>query len=93
MRERQNSYGQPLPDSDRSQIAKIAAHTRWAKEKDRSAATQAARDALARKFEVEVDPDGVLAPEERAKRAESARLAHFQRMARASAQARRRKSA
>jgi hypothetical protein len=40
------------------------------------------------RFEREVDPDGTLPPAERAKRAESARKAHFARMALLSAQAR-----
>ena len=75
--------------SDRSQIARIAANERWAKETDRSAATQAARDAMARKFEDQVDPDRVLSPDERAKRAANARTAHYQRIALKSAQARR----
>lgn len=42
------------------------------------------------KFEREVDPDGVLSPEERARRAEHLRKAHFQRLALKSARARRR---
>lgn len=78
--------------STRSQIAKIAAHSRWAKCEDRSAATQAARDGLMAKFERQVDPDGVLPVEERAARAESARRAHFQRLALKSAAARKAKS-
>ncbi|WP_193613121.1 hypothetical protein [Nocardioides lijunqiniae] len=77
--------------SDRSQIAKIAANSRWARETDRSAATQPARDGLNRRFELEVDPDGVLPVNERATRALSARRAHFQRLALKSAQARRAK--
>jgi len=79
--------------SDRSQIARIAANERWAREPDRSAATQAARDGMARKFEDQVDPDRTLPPEERAKRADSARRAYYQRLARKSAQARRAKKA
>jgi hypothetical protein len=75
--------------SDRSQIAKIAAHTSWALTEDRSARTQPARDALLAKFEREVDPDGVLSSVERAIRAESARRAFYQRIALKSAQARR----
>lgn len=43
------------------------------------------------KFEREVDPTGVLSPQERAKRAECAKRAHYQRMALKSAQARRAK--
>lgn len=73
---------------DRSTIARIAANDRWAKEKDRSAATQAARDGLLRKFEDQVDPDRVLSPDERARRVENARSAHYSRIARKSAQAR-----
>lgn len=79
--------------SDRSQIAKIAARTRWANTEDRSAATQAARDAMARKFEDQVDPDRTLPADERAKRADSARRAHYQRLALKSAKSRRAKSA
>lgn len=75
--------------SDRSQIARIAANERWAKTEDRSAATQAARDAMTRKFEDQVDPERRLPADERAKRAESARRAHYQRLALKSAQARR----
>lgn len=79
--------------SDRSQIAKIAARTRWANTEDRSAATQAARDGLARKFEDQVDPERRLPADERARRAESARRAHFQRLALKSAQSRRARNA
>jgi len=42
-----------------------------------------------RKFEEQVDPDGTLAPQERAKRAENAKRAHFQRLALKSAVSRR----
>lgn len=77
---------------DRTQIAKIAANARWAKCDDRSAATQAARDGMTRRFELEVDPDGVLPPDELARRVASARSAHYQRLALASAKARRKAS-
>lgn len=76
---------------DRSQIGRLGAHTRWAMTEDRTAATQPARDALMRKFEDQVDPEGRLDPVERAKRAEHARKAYFQRLALKSAQARRAK--
>jgi hypothetical protein len=75
--------------AERSQIARIAANTRWAMEPDRSAATQAARDGLMARFAREVDPEGRLAPEERARRVESLRKAHFQRLAMKGAKARR----
>jgi hypothetical protein len=77
------------PIGDRAIIAKVAAHTRWANTVDRTAATAKARQAFADRFEREVDPDGVLDPLERAKRATSARRAHFQRLALKSAQSRR----
>lgn len=74
-----------------SQIGKLGAHTKWANTENRTAATQPARDALMRKFEDQVDPDRVLTPEERGKRAASARKAYYQRLALKSAQARRAK--
>lgn len=77
--------------SDRALIAKLAAHTRWAREPDRVAATSAARKAFADRFEREVDPDGKLDPVERARRAESARKAYYARLSLRSAQARRAK--
>ena len=55
---------------------------------DRSAATQPARHAMTRKFEDQVDPDRTLPADERAVRAQSARRAHYQRLALASAKAR-----
>lgn len=79
-----------MTPAQRSLRARIAAHTSWANEEDRSRRTAAARTAAADRFAREVDPDGVLPPEERARRAESARKAHFCRMAKASAAARRR---
>lgn len=75
--------------SDRITIAKLAAYSRWAHERDRSAATKAARQAFADRFDREVDPDGVLTTAERNKRADAARKAYFQRLALKSAQARR----
>jgi hypothetical protein len=54
--------------------------------------TKAARAAFESKFERDVDPEGVLPPEERLRRAEMARKAHFTRLALESAQARRRKA-
>lgn len=51
--------------------------------------TKKAREAFARRFEREVDPDGVLAPAERSRRVEAARRAYFTRLALRSSQARR----
>jgi len=79
-----------LHKSERQLSASIAAHDRWAHEVDRTAATAPARAALMAKFEAQVDPDGTLSPDERARRAEHARKAHFARLALKSARARRR---
>lgn len=78
--------------SDRALIARLAAHTRWAKEPDRTAATSSARKGLEAKWAREVDPDGVLPPEELARRVDNLRQAHMTRMALASAKARRAKA-
>lgn len=68
---------------------RLGAHVMWAETEDRTARTQAARRAFQRRFENQVDRDGVLDPAERAKRAEHARQAHMLKMAMASARARR----
>ena len=51
--------------------------------------TARARAVFLARFEAEVDPDGVLDPEERRRRALAARRAYFARLALRSAQARR----
>lgn len=75
--------------ADRSLIARLAAHESWARTADPSARTATARRALLDRFERQVDPDGVLPPAERARRAGHARKACFARLALQSAQARR----
>jgi hypothetical protein len=59
----------PLSPAERSLRSQIAAHDSWANTDDRTARTANARKAMLDKFEREVDPDGVLTPIERAKRA------------------------
>jgi hypothetical protein len=54
--------------------------------------TVAARAAFMAKFEQQVDPDGLLDPDERARRAAFARRKYFAQLALASAKARRRRS-
>lgn len=51
--------------------------------------TAPAREGFLARFEREADPDGVLSPEERSRRAEALRRAHMARLALKSAQARR----
>lgn len=79
--------------TDRALAARIAAHTRWAMEPDRKQATSPARKGLDAKWAREVDPDGLLPPDELARRVDSLRRAHMTRMALASARARRAKGA
>jgi hypothetical protein len=52
--------------------------------------TQKARDTFRASFAVLVDPGGVLPPQERERRAENARKAHYARLARISVAKRRR---
>jgi hypothetical protein len=79
--------------SDRALRARIAAAHRWGYVSDRQAATEPARRGLRAKFERLADPDGLLSPEERARRADHLMRAHMLRLSRASAQARRRRAA
>lgn len=78
--------------SERELTARLAAHTRWSRCSDPSAATEPARKAFDARFERQVDPDGKLSPAERARRAEHAKKAYFQRLALKSAQARRKRA-
>ena len=68
--------------------ARLASLTRWAREADRQQATAPARRAFLDRFERQVDPDGVLDPAERTRRAAYARRAYMLRLAAASARAR-----
>lgn len=77
-----------LTPAERSLRARLAAHTLHA-QVDPQEHTAPARRAFLDRFEREVDPDGVLAPDERARRASHARTAYFTKLALKSAQARR----
>lgn len=78
---------------DRSLIARAASHASWAATTDRSARTSAGRRKFLDRFEREVDPDGTLAPDERARRADHARRAYFLALALRSAKVRRARAA
>lgn len=78
-----------LTPAERRMRSQLGAHAQWARTTDRTARTVAARAGYYRRFENEVDPDRVLDPAERAKRAENARQAHMLKLALASAKARR----
>lgn len=81
-----------LTPEDRILRSRMASHVSWANTADPAARTANARKALLDRFDRQVDPDGVLPPEERARRAKHARTAFYTSMALKSAQARRRKA-
>jgi hypothetical protein len=68
--------------------ASVAAHAQWAAEPNRTARTAAARKAANDRFVRQVDPDGILPPDERARRAGNARRAHMRSLALRSARKR-----
>ena len=76
--------------ADRQIVGRVGAHIMHSRNDPREI-TSAARKAFLDGFEREVDPDGVLDPVERARRAGHLRKAHFARLALKSAQARRRR--
>jgi hypothetical protein len=81
------------PDKDparRATIARIAALTRWS-QTDSKDAMEHVRAGLDGWFERQVDPDGALDPDERQRRAEAFKKAHYQRMALKSARVRAKK--
>jgi hypothetical protein len=69
-----------MTPEQRTQRARAAALSRWANE-DPTAQTLKLQAGIRAKFEREVDPEGKLAPAERARRAEAARKAHLARLA------------
>jgi len=79
-----------MTPAQRSLRARVAAHVSWANTTDATARTAAARKAANDRFEKQVDPEGILDPTERARRAASARKAYFLGLAAKSAAARRR---
>lgn len=81
-----------LTPEQRSLRARIAAHAMHA-QNDSRATSQPGRQAFLDRFEREVDPEGVLSDEERARRAAHARKAYFTKLAYLSAQARRKGAA
>jgi hypothetical protein len=78
-------------NDDRVLRARIAAHVLHSQIPDEAEHTAPARAAFLSRFEREVDPDGVLDPFERARRAEHAKKAYFLRLALASKKARAKK--
>ena len=80
-----------LTAAERTLRARLGAHAMHAKHDSRET-TRAARAASLSRFERQVDPDGILEPAERARRADHARKAFYTGLALKSAQARRKSS-
>jgi hypothetical protein len=83
--------GSASPNDDRVLRARIAAHALHAQISDETEHTAPARAAFLSRFEREVDPDGLLEPGERARRAEHAKKAYFLKLALASRKSRAKK--
>ena len=83
-----------LTPAERVLRSRMASHASWANTTDPVARTAPARDAsrasLINRFERQVDPDGTLPEEERARRAEHARKQYFTQLALKSVGSRRR---
>lgn len=75
-----------MPKALRVLRARVGAYSLHSQGKTNTGPARAAYNA---RWDREVDPEGILPPAERAKRAEAARKAHYSRMALASAKARR----
>ncbi len=78
---------------ERALVARMGAHALHAQVLDPSAHTAPARAAFLDRFDRQVDPDGVLDPAERARRAAHLRKAYFTGLSLKSAQARRKRGA
>ncbi|NEW58584.1 hypothetical protein GV794_23490 [Nocardia cyriacigeorgica] len=78
-----------LTPSERRLLGQLGAHESWAHTDDRPARTANARKNFDARFERQADPEGVLPPEERARRVKHLRQAYFARLSLKSAVARR----
>lgn len=79
--------------AQRALQARLAAYRSWANTADAAARTEPARRAAMGRFERQVDPEGVLPPEERARRGKAAMRAYFTELALHSSRARAKRAA
>ncbi len=84
----QSPAEQKASAAERRLAAQVAVHTSWANTTDRTARAMHGVEARWRRYEARVDPDGVLPPAERHRRAEHLMRAEMARLALASAKAR-----
>src|SRR5215204_518038 len=83
---------EPASPAERSLRARLAAYALHA-QRDPRETTANGRAAFLARFDREVDPEGLLEPEERRRRAEQARRAYFARLSLAAVKARQAKRA
>lgn len=81
-----------LQPAQRSLVARMAAHSSWARTVNPTARTAPARAAFLARFEMAVDPERKLPETERRRRAEHAKRAYFAALALKSSKARARKA-
>jgi hypothetical protein len=81
-----------MSSAERKLRSAKASYTSWANTDDPTERTEPARQAFRESFEVAVDPDGTLTPQERARRGAQAYKAHMAGLALKSARARRAKA-
>ena len=77
-----------LTPEQRTQRARLAAHTKWAHAHDPTEATRPAREAFNKRFHDEVDPNRELSEQERERRVNHARKAYYTRLSLKASQAR-----
>ena len=82
------SVYESMSPAERSLRARTAVHTSWAKTTDRSTRARGGVEARLRRFENQIDPDGLLTAADRRRRAESLMKAEMAERARQSAKAR-----
>jgi hypothetical protein len=82
-----------LTPAEKRLRSQAAAHSKWKRCGDPTAATAKARDKFDERFYDEVDPNRLLPETERERRAEHARQAYFAKLALKSAKARRKNAA
>lgn len=80
------------PEEQAALYGRIGGLTAWSRH-DADTMTRGAKAGFRRKFELQVDPDGVLPPDELAKRTDRAMRAYMLKLAAASAKARKRRAA
>jgi hypothetical protein len=81
-----------MTPAQRALRARIASHHSWAATTSRRARAKSGGDAIRERIAAQVDPNGVMSPQDREKAVASAVKAHYARLGALSGQARRKAS-